>query len=179
MDKMQIKSIADLDEVKRIQELEYEKYKYRVLVCGGMGCISAKCGEVEAALTNALVTAGLDSDVDVTITGCMGTCDVGPVMLVLPDNTFYTELNPEKVQEIVQSHLGNGQIVEKYTYFDKALGTNVPNLDDINFFKDQVKIALRNCGAINFNSVEEYVARDGYKAIGKILTEGVTPRTSC
>ena len=175
MDKMQIKSIADLDEVKRIQELEYENYKYRVLVCGGMGCISAKCGEVEAALTNAIVTAGLDSDVDVTITGCMGTCDIGPVMLVLPDNTFYTELNPEKVQEIVQSHLGNGQIVEKYTYFDKALGTNVPNLDDINFFKDQVKIALRNCGAINFNSVEEYVARDGYKAIGKILTEGVTP----
>ena len=145
------------------------------MVCGGAGCISSNCMEVKDALLQELASANLEKDVEVTVTGCIGTCAVGPVMLVLPDNTFYTEITTEKVSEIVQSHFVEGTILEKYTYFDKALGKNVPNIDDISFFKEQVKIALRNCGVMSFNKVEDYIARDGYKAIGKILTEGVTP----
>lgn len=164
-----VKSITDLDSIKNRYNDKLSKYKFQVLVCGGAGCISSNCGEVKKALESFIQDNKLEKEVLVTETGCMGICAVGPVLLVLPDQTFYTEVNPEKVVQLAQAHLIEGKIIEEYTFFDRALGKYIPNLNDINFFKDQVKIALRNCGAIDYSSIDAYIANDGYKAIAKAL----------
>lgn len=165
-----VKSTKDLDAIKHNYLEQNEDYRYQVLICGGAGCVSSNCEEIRKALLKEISSYKLQKDVSVTVTGCMGTCAVGPVMLVLPDNTFYTELTPQKISEIVPSHLVNNSVLEKYTYFDKALGRHISDINDIDFFKDQVKIALRNCGLVDFNSIDAYIARDGYKAIAKVLS---------
>lgn len=164
-----IKSINDLLQTKKEYLQKLSGYQYQALVCGGSGCVSANCGAVEHALRESLEKYGLDSRVKVIQCGCMGTCAVGPVVYVLPDNTYYTELSPEKMDEIVKSHFLNGKIVEKYTYFDNIQKKHVPNINDITFFKEQTRIALRNCGLIDVSTVDAYIARDGYMAIAKSL----------
>lgn len=166
---MKINNIADLQNIKKAYNDNLSKYKYQVLVCGGAGCISSNCGEVKDALINSLAENNLSDKVAVIETGCMGTCAVGPVVLILPDETFYTKVTPEIINEIVKSHIINGTILEQYTFFDHAIGKFVPNINDINFFKDQVKIALRNCGSIDYSSIDAYIAKDGYFAIAKAL----------
>jgi NADH-quinone oxidoreductase subunit F len=166
-----IKNLKQLEDIKQKYLDEQKKYDYIVYVCGGAGCVSTNCEIVEKTLAAETEKAGIGDKVKVIVTGCMGTCAVGPVMLVTPGNIFYTALNADKVTEIVKEHLTGGKVVEKYTYFDQALGKNVPKLEDINFFKKQVKIALRNCGAIAYDDIEPYIARDGYQAACKALTE--------
>jgi NADH-quinone oxidoreductase subunit F len=165
-----IKSIAQLEEIKKEFLKNQEKYKYQILVCGGTGCVSSNCADVERAINEELNEQGIAKDVRVYQTGCMGICAMGPVMLVLPDRTFYTELNPEKAREIVQSHLVKNNPIEEYTFYDKSLLRHIPKMDDIEFFKSQVKIVLDLCGIIDYTDIKDYIAHDGYFAAAKAIT---------
>jgi NADH-quinone oxidoreductase subunit F len=161
-----------MDDLKRIKE-EYAaqlgKYKYLAYICGGTGCVSASCGAVEDALRAELQARGMTDDVAVIKRGCMGTCAVGPVVYVHPDRTYYTEMTPEKIREVVRSHFIGGKVVTEYTFYDHIQRKNVPVIDDISFFKKQVRIALRNCGYIDVETIDSYIASDGYFALYDIL----------
>ncbi len=146
-------------------------YEREVLVCGGAGCISSGCAQIQAALSDSLKEHGLEQKVRVIETGCIGTCAVGPAMLVMPEGVFYTKLTPSRVAKIVKTQLVDGEILEKYTFFDTVLQRHVPYIKDIDFFKGQVKIALRNCGAMEHSNIDAYIARDGYLAAQKVLHE--------
>ena len=166
-----IKTIAQLEEIKKTFLKNREKYKYQILVCGGTGCVSSNCADVENAVKEELEKQGIAKDVIVYQTGCMGICALGPVMIVLPDRTFYTELTPEKAREIVQRHLIKNSPVEEYTFYDKSLLKYIPKMDDIEFFKAQVKIVLDLCGVIDYTDIRDYIAHDGYLAAAKAITE--------
>ena len=166
-----IKSIADLEEIKRRYNEKLAKYKYQILVCSGAGCISSNCGDVKNAIIDEIKQNGLQKEVIVYETGCMGTCAVGPVILILPERIFYTELTPEIARNIVKSHILHGKILTQHTFYDNSFQTHVPKIDDIDFFKEQVKVALRNCGAMEYNSLDAYISRDGYLAAARTLTE--------
>ncbi|TCL55587.1 NADH-quinone oxidoreductase subunit F [Hydrogenispora ethanolica] len=174
MDMVTIRSRDDLNRIQANQLAEQEHCQYRVLVCSGAGCISSNCQAVKAALLKALADLNLTEQVAVAETGCIGTCAIGPVMVVMPDEAFYTKLKPEDIPAIVYSHLRGGKVKVNHTYFDARAGIHIPYLKDIPYFKQQVKIALRNCGGIDYASLEEYIARDGYQAIAKALQE-MTP----
>ncbi|HOV70353.1 MAG TPA: NAD(P)H-dependent oxidoreductase subunit E, partial [Clostridia bacterium] len=166
-----IKSVSDLDMIKRSYNERMEKYDYRILICGGAGCVSSNCGAVADAVRDELVRLGMQDNVAVYDTGCMGTCAVGPVMLILPERTFYTSLTPDIARKIVKSHCHDGRILIENTFYDHSLNKHVPCIDDIDFFKSQVKIALRNCGVLENNSIDAYIARDGYYALAKVLSK--------
>ncbi|MDF2685411.1 MAG: hndC 5, partial [Clostridia bacterium] len=166
-----IKSIYDLENIKNKYNQELSKYKHQVLVCSGAGCISSNCSAVKNAVVDEININGLQNDVIVYETGCMGTCAVGPVMMILPERIFYTELTPEIARNIITSHIIKGEILTEYTFYDNSLHKHIPKIDDIDFFKEQVKIALRNCGAMEYGSLDAYIARDGYFAAEKVLTE--------
>ena len=166
----EIKSIAQLEEIKKEFLHNQEKYKYQILVCGGTGCVSSNCAAIETAVKEELEAQGMAKDVKVYQTGCMGICALGPLMMVLPDRTFYTKLNPEKAKEIVQSHLVQNKPIEEYTYYDKTLLKYIPKMDDIEFFKAQVKIVLDLCGIIDYKDIKDYIAHDGYLAAAKAIT---------
>jgi NADH-quinone oxidoreductase subunit F len=166
-----IRSAKDLEVIKDDYRKRMSGYKNRVLVCGGAGCVSSGCREIEMTLTESLAENGLADSVIILETGCIGSCSVGPVMLVLPERVFYTNMTPEKVRKITKSHLMNGKVLDEYTFYDSSLNVNVPHIDDIEFFKRQVKIALRNCGEMEHASIEAYIARDGYLAAARYLTE--------
>ncbi len=168
---MTVRNINDLDGIKSNYNEELEKYTHRILVCAGAGCVSSNCGLVRDAVIEELENLGLSDSVKVYETGCMGTCSVGPVMIIQPQGIFYTSLTPDIAKEIVKAHLTEDRIIEKYTFHDKASNTYIPNIDDIPFFKEQIRIALRNCGAIDYKSIEAYIANDGYFAAAKALTQ--------
>ena len=164
-----ITNSAMLAEIKKDYIEKRKAFKRRILVCGGAGCISSHCGEVQDALKMSLAEHQLESEVEILVTGCMGTCAAGPVLLVEPDGIFYTAMNPQKVADLVERHLIGGEVCEEYTFYDAEEERYIPKLDDINFFKEQVRIALRNCGRMEFASMEAYIARDGYAAAAKAL----------
>jgi len=166
----EIKSIAQLEQIKKEFLKNNEKYKYQILVCGGTGCVSSNCAAIETAVKEELEAQGIAKEVKVYQTGCMGICALGPLMLVLPDRTFYTKLNPEKAKEIVRSHLIQDKPIEEYTYYDKTLLKYIPRMDDIEFFKAQVKIVLDLCGIIDYKDITDYIAHDGYFAAAKAIT---------
>ena len=165
-----IKSVSQLEGIKKDFLDNQGKYKYQILVCGGTGCVSSNCAAIENAVNEELQEQGIAKDVKVYQTGCMGICAMGPVMLVLPDRTFYTNLDPEKTKEIIQSHLVNNKPIEEYTFYDKTLFKHVPKIDDIEFFKSQVKIVLDLCGIIDYTDITDYIAHDGYFAAAKAIT---------
>ena len=160
-----------LIKVKNEYNNKISKFKHRILVCSGAGCISSDCHDVKNALIKALNEHNMQNTVQVTETGCIGTCDLGPVMIVMPEGIFYTKLRPEHINSIVTSHLVNGNIKIDKTYVDKKTGNNIPNIKDIPYFQNQIKIALRNCGYIDYSSIEEYIANDGYMAIARALNQ--------
>ena len=164
-----ITNSAMLADIKKDYIEKRKAFKRRILVCGGAGCISSHCGEVQEALKMSLAEHQLESEVEILVTGCMGTCAAGPVLLVEPDGIFYTAMNPQKVADLVERHLIGGEVCEEYTFYDAEEERYIPKLDDINFFKEQVRIALRNCGRMEFASMEAYIARDGYAAAAKAL----------
>jgi len=166
-----ISTIHDLEQIKNKYINNANKYKYQVLICGGAGCISSNCADVKNAVIEEIKKRNLEKDVLVYETGCMGICAVGPVMLVLPERTFYTELTPESAVKIVENHLAGGKILIENTYYDKSLNKHVTKIDDIEFFKDQVRIALRNCGIIEHDNIDAYIAHDGYFAAYKAITQ--------
>ncbi len=166
-----VKTIQDLEQIKKAYLDETAKSRYQILVCGGAGCVSSNCGEVRDAVIDELKRIGMTEQVIVRETGCIGTCAAGPVMLVLPDRIFYTKLTPQIARTIVQKHIGRGQVLEEYTFYDYSLKKRIPKIDDIDFFKEQVRIALRNCGVIEYDSLDAYISRDGYFAAARALNE--------
>ena len=166
---MLINNLEDLQEIKKEYNEMMGGYKYQAFICGGTGCVSANCAEVEAALRAELAKRGMQNDVAVIKRGCMGTCAVGPVVYVLPEGAYYTEMTPEKMRSVVDSHFIHGKVVEEYTFYDTLRGKHVPNIEDITFFKKQIRIALRNCGYIDVEKIESYIAKDGYFALYDVL----------
>ncbi len=144
-----------------------------VLVCTGGGCIASGALEVSAALREQIERHGLLEEIKIIESGCLGPCAVGPVAAVYPDGVFYQNLRPDDAAEIVEEHLLKGRVVERLVRKAPA-GETVPGLHEIDFFQKQVKIVLRNCGVIDPQRIEEYIARDGYQALAKVLAE-MTP----
>ncbi len=148
-----------------------------VLICGGTGCTSSGSVKIQQAFTKQIEENGLNEEVKVVQTGCFGLCALGPVVIVYPDGTFYSRVTEEDVKEIVSEHLLKGRIVERLVYTDGAENIDVEHtsLNDTAFYKSQCRVALRNCGVINPEVIDEYIAMDGYAALGKALTE-MTPQ---
>jgi NADH-quinone oxidoreductase subunit F len=145
-----------------------------ILVCGGQGCISSQCGEVVDALREAVDKHHLGGKVKIVTTGCMGPCDMGPVAIVYPDTTFYKRLKPKHAELIVTEHLLQGNPVKRLLYTARGEKTPTPSFHDIDLFKKQERIVLRNMNYIDPLSIEEYIGRDGYAALGKAVT-AMTP----
>ena len=167
-----IRSIADLQQMKEAYLEKMGQYSHLCMVCYGTGCMSSGCKNVRDAMVEELEKAGLTDKVAVIERGCMGTCAVGPVVYVLPDETYYTEMTPERVKDVVQKHFIGGEPVTEYTFYDSIQKKRVSNIHDVAFFRDQVRIALRNCGLIDVNCINSYVSKDGYLALAKILEKG-------
>ena len=152
-------------------------FRSHVLICAGTGCTSSGSAQVAQALEQALEEKGLEKEIKVVKTGCFGLCALGPIMIVYPEGTFYSRVTPEFIPEIVEEHLIKGRPVEKYIYNDSDTvpeNGKTAKLSDIKFYKKQKRVALRNCGLIDPENINEYIARDGYMALGKVLTE-MTP----
>ncbi|MCL1809066.1 MAG: FAD-dependent oxidoreductase [Clostridiales bacterium] len=171
MSEKKIMGTADLARIKAAYNDAMAGYDYQVLICYGTGCVSANCEEVRNVLVEELEKHGLTSKVAVIERGCMGTCAVGPVVYVLPDETYYTEMDAEKMRAVVAKHLIGGNPVEEYTFFDCIQNKRVANIHEVSFFKDQVRIALRNCGLIDVNCIDSYIAKDGYLALANTLAK--------
>jgi len=148
-----------------------------VLVCGGTGCKASASDSIIEKFKSELTANGLDNDVQVILTGCFGFCEKGPIVKVLPDNTFYTQVKPEDVAEIVAEHLVKGRKVNRLLYVDPKSNEHVSDSKHMGFYRKQIRIALRNCGFINPENIDEYIARDGYYAIGKVLKEYTPAQT--
>ena len=145
-----------------------------VLICGGTGCTSSGSLALKETLEKELAAKGLTEEVKIVITGCFGLCALGPVMIVYPDGTFYSMVKPEDIPEIVDEHLLKGRPVARLEYHEAGETEAVSSLSETKFYSKQKRVALRNCGVINPENIEEYIARDGYAALGKALTE-MTP----
>ncbi|MBR0348246.1 MAG: NADH-quinone oxidoreductase subunit NuoF [Acutalibacteraceae bacterium] len=149
-------------------------YRSHVLVCGGTGCTSSHSSEIIEALESELKAKGLENEIKVIKTGCFGLCALGPIMIVYPEGCFYSEVKVEDVPEIVEEHLLKGRMVKRLIYDETITKDEIKPLSETNFYKKQNRIALRNCGVIDPESIEEYIAMDGYQALAKALTE-MTP----
>lgn len=147
-----------------------ELFRAHVLVCGGTGCSSSGSGELIRRFEEQIAKQGLDKEVKVVRTGCFGLCEAGPVVIVYPEGTFYSRIRPDDVDEIVSEHLLKGRIVQHLVYKEKSKEEHL-SLDNIDFYRSQMRLALRNCGVIDPESIDEYIAFDGYKALAKVLTE--------
>ena len=150
-------------------------YRSHVLVCGGTGCTSSGSPQIMEALKHEIKRQGLEEEVAVVETGCHGLCALGPIMIVYPDATFYSMVQPGDIPEIVSEHLLKGRVVTRLLYQETVSPSGgVKALSDTDFYKKQHRIALRNCGVINPENIEEYIGTGGYAALGKVLTE-MTP----
>ena len=147
-----------------------------ILVCTGTGCSSSNSPKIIERFEEELKAQGMDQEARVVKTGCFGLCAMGPVVLVYPEGAFYTHVTPEDVPEIVSEHIVKGRIVQRLLHKEGEHAEQVTSLSDTQFYKNQYRIALRNCGVINPESIDEYIGVDGYAALGKILTEHIPPQ---
>ena len=151
-------------------------FRSNVLVCGGTGCTSSNSEQIIERLKEEIKAQGLEKEVNVIRTGCFGLCALGPIMVVYPEGAFYSRVTPEDVPEIVSEHLLKGRIVKRLLYQETVVDDNtIKSLNETTFYAKQMRIALRNCGVINPENIDEYIAQDGYAALGKVLTE-MTPQ---
>ena len=142
-----------------------------IFVCGGIGCRSMESEQLRKNLQREIIIRGLSDEVQVVSTGCFGFCEKGPLVKISPDNTFYVQVSPDDAAEIIQEHIINKQKVERLLYIHPETKKRVTEAKDMDFYKRQYHIALRNCGNIDPDNIEEYIARDGYTALAKCLTE--------
>ncbi len=178
-----IKTAADIDQIRKEK---YEDLKIRidrdavptakggrmhVMVCGGTGCTSSNSMKIIEGLESLIKINKLQDDVKIIKTGCFGLCAEGPIVMIYPDHIMYTLVQPEDVNEIFDSHIKNGKPVRRLLAGDKEAEKIENALENVDFFSRQVRIALRNCGVINPEDIDEYIARDGYKALEKVITE--------
>ena len=153
-------------------------FRSHVMVCGGTGCTSSGSQKIIDAFNKEIAAAGLHEEVKVIKTGCFGLCALGPIVVVYPEGSFYSMVQPEDVKEIVNEHLLKGRVVTRLLYDETVQGDTVKSLNDTEFYKHQMRVALRNCGRIDPDNIEEYIGYDGYAALGKVLTE-MTPEEVC
>lgn len=149
-------------------------YRSHVLICGGTGCTSSGSAAIEKALVSEIEKNGLKEEVQVVKTGCFGLCALGPIMIVYPEGTFYSMVKVEDIPEIVEEHLLKGRIVTRLVYQETVTDNGIKSLQDTAFYKKQHRVALRNCGVINPENIDEYIGEGGYQALAKVLTE-MTP----
>ena len=177
-----MKTISDLNAIRERMRSEVKmrkndgsvesKYKYQILICGGTGCHSNHSGDLINEFKALISEKCLQNDVEVIQTGCFGLCAVGPVVIVYPEDAFYSKVKVEDVRAIVEEHIVGGKIVERLLHKDSSVKDRVvATLADTNFYKKQKRVALRNCGVINPENIDDYIAFDGYKALEKVLTE--------
>jgi NADH:ubiquinone oxidoreductase subunit F (NADH-binding)/(2Fe-2S) ferredoxin len=151
------------------------KFRMHLLVCGGTGCRASESNLILESLKRELEEKGLSSEVQVIMTGCFGFCEKGPVVKVMPDNTFYVQVKPEDAAVIVAEHVIKGRPVQRLLYVDPKSKEHVADSKHMGFYRKQIRIALRNCGFINPENIDEYIARDGYAALGKCISELSAP----
>ncbi len=149
-------------------------YRSQVLICGGTGCTSSGSMKIADKLEEEIKKNGLADEVKVVRTGCFGLCALGPIMIVYPEGTFYSMVKIEDIPEIVEEHLLKGRVVTRLVYDETVAENEIKSLNETNFYKKQLRVALRNCGVINPENIEEYIAVDGYQALYKVLKE-MTP----
>ncbi len=146
-------------------------YRSHVLVCGGTGCTSSGSQRIIDRLEKEIAAHGLSDEVGVVKTGCFGLCALGPIMIVYPEGTFYSMVQEDDIPEIVAEHLLKGRIVKRLLYEETTKTEKITPLNETNFYKKQHRVALRNCGVINPEDIEEYIGTGGYEALGIVLTE--------
>lgn len=151
------------------------KFKMHILVCGGTGCHASESDMLLDNLKTIVSDTGLDGEVQVIATGCFGFCEKGPIVKIMPDNTFYTQVTPADAREIIEEHIVKGRKVTRLLYVDPEIKETIADSKHMGFYKKQLRIALRNCGFIDPENIDEYIARDGYEALAKCLTE-LTPQ---
>ena len=149
--------------------LEKGTPRMQILCCGGTGCKASESARIVENFRASLQEKGIADKVDVVVPGCFGFCEKGPIVKIIPDNTFYTSVRPADVEEIVTSHIIGGRKVERLLYKDPGTGEHISDSKHMNFYRKQMRIALRNCGFINPEDIREYIARDGYKALADSL----------
>jgi NADH:ubiquinone oxidoreductase subunit F (NADH-binding)/(2Fe-2S) ferredoxin/NAD-dependent dihydropyrimidine dehydrogenase PreA subunit len=149
-------------------------FRSHVLVCGGTGCASSKSGDIKDRFEEKIKEMELDKEVQVISTGCFGLCEEGPIVVVYPEGAFYSKMEIGRVDKIVEEHLYKGRIVKEYLYEGSLDAEDLKSLSEVDFYAKQKRVALQNCGVINPEDINEYIARDGYTALGKALTE-MTP----
>ena len=150
------------------------KIKMHVLVCGGTGCQASASAQIIKNFEDILAAKGLQDEVQVVRTGCFGFCEKGPIVKIMPDNTFYTQVKPEDVEKIINEHIIKGRKVTDLLYMDPENKEHVADSKHMGFYRKQLRIALRNCGFINPENIDECISRGGYEALGKVLSE-MTP----
>ena len=151
-------------------------YRMHFMVCGGTGCRASDSQGIEAALRDELKKQGMQNEAQVVTTGCFGFCEQGPIVKVYPDNVFYVKVTPEDAAELVSEHVVKGRVVERLLFVDPQTAKHTTEHRHIPFYQSQIRIALRNCGIIDPEKIDDYIAVDGYMALGKCLTE-MTPET--
>ena len=178
-----IKSIADIDKIRRSKHADISIRldkdarptetggRMHIMVCGGTGCTSSNSMKIIAGLEELIRINRMQDDVKVVKTGCFGLCAEGPIVMIYPDHIMYTLVQPEDVNEIFDSHVKNGKPVKRLLAGDKETEKIENALENVDFFSRQMRIALRNCGTINPEEIDEYIARGGYLALEKVLTE--------
>ena len=186
---MRINNLQDLASIRQKMQgkIEFRKHdphtkvtdgkiKKHVIICGGTGCTSSKSHLIKEKMEEALKQVGLFDEIQVVLSGCFGLCALGPIMIVYPEGTFYSRITIDDVDEIVKEHLLNGRPVRRLLYSETIKGDEILALNETSFYKKQKRVALRNCGVIDPENIEEYIGTRGYMALGKVLTE-MTPDT--
>ncbi len=146
-------------------------YKKHVLICGGTGCLSSKSAKIGDNIEAVLKEKGMEEEVQVIKTGCFGFCEKGPIVKIMPDNTFYVEVKPEDAGKIVEEHIIKGEKIETLLFKDPVTKERISEGENMEFYKKQMRVALRNCGLIDPENIKEYFGNRGYQALGKVLTE--------
>ncbi len=146
-------------------------YRSQVLVCGGTGCTASDSNLILDALKNEISRNGLENEIELVRTGCFGLCELGPVVIVYPEGAFYSRVKVQDIPELVEEHLVKGRILKRLVYHEAIEEDRVKSLNNVDFYKKQLRVALNNCGVIDPENIDEYIAFDGYKALEKVLTE--------
>lgn len=146
-------------------------YRSQVLVCGGTGCTASDSKGIIDAFNTEITKHGIENEIEIVRTGCFGLCELGPVVIIYPEGAFYSRVKVEDIPELVEEHLVKGRILKRLVYHEAIEDDRVKSLNNVDFYKKQIRIALNNCGVIDPENIDEYIAFDGYKALEKVLTE--------
>lgn len=168
---MQVRTLEHLEAIKEATLKKEEAYTYKIQVCYGAGCMSAGCKDLYDTLQLLLAREHMDQQIMLSRTGCIGSCELGPSLFILPDGVYYPRLSVDDLDEIVERHLKHNEVVVQKTYFDEKSNLHIPLLKDIPFFKQQEKIVMENCGIIDYGKIDSYIANNGYFALYKAIKD--------